>query len=771
MYPRDRLFSFLTVVATLGLTTSAEAVSFRIVDQVVQPGRTSVNLHVVVDPEGMTLDGLQFGVEVDGGAVVDFVETQPTWSNLVTRGMGTEVAIPTAVAGGFTYQVDLDPEDQFSFSGSAPFPVALISIGLPTGTTEGQTFTVRLTSDLGSPGVVIGFFTGAVFSPKVDTTNATIYVSDQSRDFAVPGPADLFSSGHWDPIGIPQRSDILAIRNDGVAEANGGLLKADRLVVGDIEGSGAVTLANTDLNLLDDLKVMGKEDVNLVGTHVLSGSVTATRASTFEILDTDVGKVRPGVEIEGVPPEIDLTVTADLVVDQVDHIAILNDMAQSTVESFGGGTFLGAIVDMDSSLQITDAEHLVVREDWEIGRIRGDAAENSADIRVEASTLVADVSEVLVGEDLEVVRRGVCNSSSGVTTGLVELVAWTELRRVDSMAVGEDIELVSYFGCGKESTTMGATVTFEEIGTLRVTSDLEIAAGTVKGSGVVDLDAEVIFRQVDSFTLFGDYEIGSTFVAPTSTDVLNSDSTMLFEDVAELSVADAFQVASLIWQETPDPLFTATTNASTTLARVRGEVGSILVVGGLSDGTFDDSSGVRDTMVGRNVSGVLNLERSSLIVPRVWIGLLEPTTIGNPTGRLSLSGHLATNLLELGDTSTLVLQVEGDEPASAMTVGQPPAARVEAADAVLAGHIEVEVLYMPADDVQVYDLIVAPIGTLADTTADLSATVLPEGFVQRSLGIVTEGEFDILRLEIVAPAIFSDGFESGTTNAWSSITP
>ena len=260
----------LVTLVVLAYPKSTDAVSLQIVDRVVPPGDGAVAfLQVVVNPEGQTIDGLQFGVEVDGGATVASVSFDRGWTNLVTRGMDTQVAINTAVTGGHTWEVDLDPENQFSFSGMSPFMVAQIRVQLPAGTLEGDTFTVSFTSDLGTPSVATGFFTSEVFNPVVSTQSGTIFVSEISRDFDVAGPADLLTSGPWDPVGLPQRSDKLWIRNGGIAEAASGRLEAADLAVGDAVGSGTMNLTNTDVDLTDELDIVGR-DILLEGTQVIT---------------------------------------------------------------------------------------------------------------------------------------------------------------------------------------------------------------------------------------------------------------------------------------------------------------------------------------------------------------------------------------------------------------------------------------------------------------------------------------------------------------------
>ena len=268
-----------------------------------------------------------------------------------------------------------------------------------------------------------------------------------------------------------------------------------------------------------------------------------------------------------------------------------------------------------------------------------------------------------------------------------------------------------------------------------------------------------------------DFEVGMSRADDLTTGTLTSTHAVSLTETPTLEIGGRFRIGAMTLFDQPDMTASADVDASFTVSNAAITVGSHLLVGVVFQDDPDTGSGVPDAMSGLDISGALTLSRSSLQVPLAWIGVVEQGLLANPSGRVALSGFLGTNLLEVGENGTLVLQIEGDNPASALTVGQARAAQVAAADALIEGTVQVEFLYTPADGVHTYDLMVAPAGTLADTTGVLEVTALPDGFIQRSFGIVTDGALDVLRLEIEGPVLFSDGFESGDTSAWSPSSP
>ncbi|MDA8019135.1 MAG: hypothetical protein MPN21_16980 [Thermoanaerobaculia bacterium] len=763
--PRNSsLFAIAIAITSIGFAASAEAVTFRIVDAVVSPGVGTAELHLVIDPQGSCLDGIQFGVEVEAGAIVSGVSLIDEFIDVAAAAGGLPVPTVTSLpeGSGFTFVLDLDDDDLVRFDGSTAFPAAEIEITFAVPPTAGQTFDVSLTSSLGTPAVPIGYTTGGVLHTAVTAVTGSVRVGDQQRDFDTAGPADVSSAGNWAPNGVPQAIDDLFVRNDGTAEGNGGELVARSLRVGDTTGDGTVTTMGSGIRIADDLEVGGHKDVPFAGLRDIEGSMSLSDGVGIEAAEMSVARLP-------VSADADVTAIGSLSIQDVDRVTALNNIFVGEIND-DSGSFVGVTANATGTLHIDEVSSLSIGTDLAISSIFGDGNETTAGLATTSTVTLENIGEVLIGDDLRGADR-LCDETS--QAGSRQLEVNLTVANVGQFRTGSDIRLTDGESCrGAEMHTAMATASFSDIGQLIVGDDIEFPSfGWQNASAVSDLDGTLELTRVDRFFVQRDVEVGISRADELTTGTLTADHTLTLTDVPTLEIGRRLRIGGMSLSAQPGVTATATTRATVSISESSVTVSDYLLVGAVFQGDLDMSSGVPDAMSGLDVSGSLTLSRSSLQVPLVWVGVVEQGLFANPSGSVTLSGFLGTSLLEVGENGTLVLQIEGDEPASSLTVGQARSARISVGDAALEGVVQVEFLYTPLAAVQTYDLIVAPLGALADTTGSLELLDIPTGYSQRSFGVVSEGGFDILRLEIVQPSVFSDGFESSDTTAWSATSP
>ena len=762
----------LFATASLAMPPYAEAVSFRIYDTVVDPGSTSANVQIVIDPEGAIIDGLQFGVDIDGEAEIRSLRLDNNWETWITGStfFPHHVEEATQVGTGYTFVLDIDEDDLVRWDTSAPFSVVHLTIDFSVPTGPGETYTVSFRSDLGTPAVPVGYTTGSTFHPTVTTTDGLIRVDTQTRDFDVTGPADVFAAGNWDPTGAPHPADRLYLRNGGSAEGTGGLLQVRSLRVGDDPGDGSLSLDGTELEVDHFLEIAGRDNRDCCGaghggTHTFSGSLHQSNAPTFVTEDLLIARLQPDAGSV-------LTTTGDVKIDQVDQVLIAEDVEIARIDGGEDGLFHDTDAHATGSIEVTNVPTMVIQDDFELGWIANTSGAMPATVTVDATATFRILDTLLIGQDFEVAERESCFPTAPSSGGR-SVTGSVEASDIGQLIVVEDLEIGNAASCAAESMNATANAIFEDIARMSIGDDFEVARFLgADGTGTQDINAIARLARIGELAVTWDIEVGVISLDPTDTGTHTLDAALLLEDVTSVDVDGHLRIGAMTQNEAPDPNAEVTIDASMTIEGGTATVEAFTLVGVVYDGTVDaaGSSPVANSRF--TPAGTLEIVRTSLVTPLVWVGVVESTVDGEATGRLDLSGYVGTDSFGLGDGGTLILNVAGDDPASPTTEGFAHHARIDvASDAFLEGHIRADVTYTPTIGNHVYDLLVAPAGALSGSTATLEVGPLPTGFLLRSFGIVSEGGFDRLRLEIASLQIFEDGFESGDTSAWTAVVP
>ena len=777
MHSRSHTSSALAFLAPIGLLLAigplaapAEAVDFRITDGVVDPGQNTTLVELIIDPKDAVIDGFQFGIDISGAAEITGISESGNFLRIVgTREPGRDLpgvsTTSTQVGSGINFILDIDDDDLARFSGPSPFPVAEIFIAFTSPPGEKGSYTVSLTSSLGEAPVAVGYTTGATLhTTGITTTDGTIRVSDREVDFT-PSSGDIFSGKSWSSGSEPFESDRLFVRNGGTADATSGTLAARSLRLGDFGafskggfgGDGIADLADTTVRLTEQLEAGGRSSEPIVQNDDIFGVLSLVGGSGLEA---------EGISVAHLPIVSDTTVAGEgvLVAGLIDQVLARGSLYIGKVSLLANDGSAPMSAETTSFSFLENVDSVVIGQDLEVANIVGSSAHTDTAVSTSAMIEWEEIGELLVGANFDLITRQ-C-SSFNTNAGSRQMGATMTLSNIGSLRVGDDFQMTDGRSCrGTETYTATLTAELTDIAEIVVGRDFEVPR-MVWNAGSTNLQATLDLIRVDHLDVQGNFQVG-TALGGDQMGSLVTDHTVTLMDVPVVDVAGELGVGVLYSDEQPDAAASTDISAALHISDAAVAVGEGVMVGGVA--RFGNIvGGAPDPLSGLDVSGNLILSRSALETPAIWLGALSAFISANPSGRLSLSGFLDTTALEVWPSGALVLQVEGDEPASAATVGQARAARIATDDATLQGAVEVEVLYNPTLGVHTYDLIVAPAGTLADTTGTLSVTQLPDGVVERSLQIVTEGGFDILRLEIESFILFADGFESGNTEAWTS---
>ena len=467
----------------------------------------------------------------------------------------------------------------------------------------------------------------------------------------------------------------------------------------------------------------------------------------------------PGDPVEGyqfLVGELDGTGTLDvdgLALSTVDDLRV---GGVSDVFAPATGTFTG----LAGSLSIANASTVSIGRHLQVGSLwaTGDAVLGSL------ATLVLDeVDQLTVEGDL------VVGDPEQSETATVSSTVVATLSGLDAVTVGNDVRVsqegpANDSGSGQGSLSQNVALLVDNVGTFSIAGTLYVGPGQATIGSQATTALDVTFRDVGLLDVDGVVNVLSG-VPQTGTggqaSVNDASFVVRFEATTVTSSSFSFHIQRLFEDTVAD-----TTVRVDLVDTAWTSTGASSVIGLLQGGGGSASNAMRTD---------IGLVRSSLglAAATLRLGIREDATPGDFDATLDLDAASSVVVQTLNQGADGELRFHLDGPTSVLdgTVGQTGA---YSAAAIVTGDLDGRVVadfdFVPAAGSHTFDLIESSaIASIDDTETTLSVEGLDPGFTVDFFGVVLDGT-DIVRLMISGsptPPLFTDGFESGNTSAWS----